>query len=58
MPTDSDTQSSAAQARRLEQVYEQLSARCAFGFSAACVLIAALLLRVWVRVPQAAGPMK
>lgn len=26
MPTDSDTQSSAAQARRLEQVYEQLSA--------------------------------
>lgn len=39
-------------------LYEQLGARCAFGFSAVCVLVAALLLRVWVRVPQAAGPMK
>lgn len=32
--------------------YEKVNVRCAFGFSAACVLGAALLLQFFVRVPQ------
>lgn len=39
-------------------LYERVGARGAFEFSAACVLIAVLLLRAWVRVPQAASPPK